>query len=85
MATGQDDQEAASVDERTEAEEATRAVDSADADHSHEADRPATEAEERVAEDAFSKDGGQQRRDVAEHEKEMMEIGATVKGEGEIE
>jgi hypothetical protein len=85
MATEHDEQEVVNMDERTEADDATRAEDNSDAGRRHEADRAATEAEERAAEDALSKGDPEQRRDVAEHEKEMMEIGATIKGEGEIE
>ncbi len=71
--------------DRTEPDEATRAVEDSDADRGHEADRAATDEEAEAAEEAFSADDPQRRQEVAEHEKEMMEIGATVKGEGEIE
>jgi hypothetical protein len=73
------------VDDRTEPDGATHDVEEAEAGSAHEADRPATEAEEKEADDTLAKGDAEQREDVAKHEKEMMEIGATVKGEGEIE
>lgn len=71
--------------DHTEPDEATHAVEQSDADRGHEADRAATDEEARAADEAFSEDDPQRRQEVAEHEKEMMEIGATIKGEGEIE
>ncbi len=73
------------MDDRTDPDKATHQAEQSDADSRHEADREATDREERAAEDALSKETIDQREDVAQHEKEMMEIGATVKGEGEIE
>lgn len=49
------------------------------------ADRPPTDEEARAADEQFADDSDEQRADVAKHEKEMMEIGADVKGEGAIE
>lgn len=73
------------MEDRTEPSETTHEAEEADAGQRHEADRVATEGESRDAEDALSKSDPERRRDVAEHEKEMMEIGASVKGEGEID
>jgi hypothetical protein len=73
------------VEDRTEPDGATRAVEQSEAGRQHEADRAATDEEAQAAEEALSKDDPQRRQDVAKHEKEMMEIGATIKGEGEIE
>jgi hypothetical protein len=63
------------VDPRTEQAE------QADAFRSHGADRAPTEEEERLA-DQSAKDVDEDT--VAEHEKEMDELGADVKGEGAI-
>lgn len=51
----------------------------------HGADRPATEEEADAANDYLARDPDARRADVAKHEKEMMEIGAEVKGEGAID
>lgn len=72
------------MDERTEPDEATHNADESDADRTHAADRPSTDEEVRAADKAYSAGDAEERRKVAEHEKEMMEIGATIKGEGEI-
>jgi hypothetical protein len=73
------------VEDRTEPDQATHNTEESEASRAHAADRPATEAEEHEADDALASSDPGQREDVAEHEKEMMEIGANVKGEGEIE
>jgi hypothetical protein len=78
------DKEDILMDERTEPDEATHVADESDADRTHEADRSGTAEEERAAEEAYSAGDPEERRKVAEHEKEMMDIGATIKGEGEI-
>ena len=70
--------------DRTEPDEVTNEVDEADATRGHVADRAGTEAEDRAAEDTYSAGDPRRRQEVAEHEKEMMDIGATIKGEGEI-
>lgn len=73
------------MDDRTDPDTATRQSDQSDAGRRHEADRVATGDEAQAADDALSKEDSDQRKEVAEHEKEMMEIGATIKGEGQIE
>ena len=73
------------MEDRTEPDQATHDVEEAEATRAHEADRPATEVEQQEADDALAKDDPDRRADVAKHEKEMTEIGASVKGEGEIE
>jgi hypothetical protein len=49
------------------------------------ADRPATDKETAAADEQYAKDTDAHRAEVAKHEKQMMEIGAEVKGEGAIE
>ena len=82
--TTYDHMEVSEVDDRTEPESVTRQAHQSDAGRRHEADRAATGDEERAAEYALSRQNIHRREKVAEHEKEMMEIGATIKGEGEI-
>ena len=72
------------MDDRTEPDEATHSADESDADRTHAADRSGTDVEERDADEAYAAGDPEERQKVAEHEKEMMDIGATVKGEGEI-
>ena len=48
-------------------------------------DGTAADEEEAAADEQFTEDSDSRRADVAQHEKEMMEIGADVKGEGAIE
>jgi hypothetical protein len=72
------------VNDRTDPDGATRQSEQSDAARRHEADRAATGDEAQAADDALSTEDSDQRKAVAEHEKEMMEIGATIKGEGEI-
>ena len=57
---------------------ATRQAEKAAAGKEHEAGRPATEDEARMAESNAVSDG------VAEHEKEMLERGANQRGEGRV-
>ncbi len=73
------------MEDRTEPDQATRDAERSDADRRHEADRPATEVEGKEADEVISQGDPRRRHDVADHEKEMMEIGAAVKGEGELE
>jgi hypothetical protein len=65
-----------------EVTEATKAADEAESRAKHEADRPATKDELAAAErsQAVSED----QKEVAKHFEEMTDIGAHVKGEGEI-
>jgi hypothetical protein len=50
------------------------------------ADRTDPDEDTRAADEAYAADEDPQRRaDVAAHEKEMMEIGANIKGEGAID
>jgi hypothetical protein len=73
------------MEDRTEPDKATQDVEKSEAARAHEADRPATEVEQEEADDAFAKSDPDRRAEVAKHEKEMMEIGSSVKGEGEID
>ncbi len=73
------------MDEHTEPDASTEAAERADAGHGHQADRAPTDEENAAAEERFSATDDQSRKEVAEHEEEMMEIGAQVKGEGAIE
>jgi hypothetical protein len=72
------------LEPRTEPDDATRKADESDADRNPAADRAGTKEEENAADAAYAASDAQERRDVADHEEEMMEIGAHVKGEGEI-
>jgi hypothetical protein len=73
------------MEERTEPDKATHVAEESDAERAHVADRLGSSEEERTAEQSYSAGDLEQRRKVAQHEKEMMDIGATIKGEGEIE
>jgi hypothetical protein len=79
------DEEESELEHRTEPDGTTRAADEAAAGRSHGADRLATDEEEQAADEAYEESDLQRRQEVASHEKEMMELGATIKGEGEIE
>ena len=68
----------------TEPDEATREAERDEEASAHDADRPATPDEEAAAERGATEAGADQ-REVAEHEKEMADIGVHVKGEGEID
>jgi hypothetical protein len=72
------------MEERTEPDRATHDAEATDAERSHVADPPGSHEEVRTAERAYSAGDPEQRRRVAQHEKEMMDIGATIKGEGEL-
>lgn len=61
--------------------DSTRAAEDEEAAATGGADRPPTEDEERLAEDAARSVDPE----VGEHFKEMDEIGANVKGEGQID
>jgi hypothetical protein len=72
------------MSEATEPNDATRDEERAEAENPHTADRPPTESEEEAAErgrEQFKADEAE----VKEHYEEMSEIGAEVKGEGEID
>ncbi len=73
------------MDQPTEPDADTEAAEQADAGHEHRSDRPPTTEENAAAEERYSASDDETRRRVAEHEQEMMEIGADVKGEGAIE
>jgi hypothetical protein len=73
------------MDERTEPDAGTEAAEQAEADYAHRADREPTAEEVSAAEKHHSATDEKDRREVAEHEEEMMEIGARVKGEGAID
>jgi hypothetical protein len=69
--------------EETEPDTSTQEAEDVDAHHDHSADRAPT-AEESAAAERGLKEAGGDLDDVAEHEKEMTDLGAHVKGEGEI-
>jgi hypothetical protein len=72
------------VADDAETTDATKDAEEVDATQEHKADRPPTSEEEAAAEESakkFAADG----ETVAEHEKEMTDIGANAKGEGKIE
>jgi hypothetical protein len=70
------------MEERTEPDETTREAERAEAEVTSAADRAATPEEE--AEAAAFDESDEERKSVAQHEKEMGEIGANAKGEGRI-
>jgi hypothetical protein len=71
------------MEDNTEPDDRTREAELAEAGKSHTADRPPTSEEEAAAERALAELDADP-KDVAEHEEEMTELGARVKGEGEI-
>ncbi len=73
------------MEDRTEPDESTLAEEQVEASHNHSADRPATDKESATADEQLANSGENERAAVAKHEKEMMEIGAEVKGEGAID
>jgi hypothetical protein len=73
------------MEDRTDLDEATTAADRKDAARAHTPDRPATDGEQAAADEAGALTDSDERSTVAAHEKEMMERGAHVKGEGQIE
>ena len=72
-------------EERTAPDEATRREERAEAGSAHTADRPATDTEAAAADAAEAAEDRRERESVAAHEKEMLETGAQVKGEGAID
>jgi hypothetical protein len=68
----------------TEPDEGTLEAEREDATQAHAADRPPTDDESAAAEKSASTFAGDS-KDVAAHEKEMSDIGANIKGEGEID
>jgi hypothetical protein len=72
------------VENENEPDAATREAESADATHAHAADRPPTTEEEAAAERS-AESFGADRQAVAEHEEEMIDLGAHAKGEGAVE
>jgi uncharacterized BrkB/YihY/UPF0761 family membrane protein len=81
--TSPSDRGDATMVEHTEPDAATNRADQVQPEHT--ADRPATEEESAVADEHYGAEDPERLADVARHEKEMMEIGAKVKGEGSIE
>jgi hypothetical protein len=73
------------MSDQTEPDASTQAEEEAEAGRDHVADRPATEEENERADENYAQSDSDERKSVAEHEEEMMEIGADVKGEGAIE
>jgi hypothetical protein len=67
----------------TEPDDSTREAELAEAGKSHSADRSPTPKEEAAA-DRERAELDADRKDVAEHYEEMSELGAHIKGEGEI-
>ena len=72
------------MSEATEPDEGTIEAERAESGRQHVADRPPTSAEEAEAEAARTGSDASERKSVAEHYEEMAELGAEVKGEGEI-
>jgi hypothetical protein len=70
--------------EATEPDEATLEAEQAEAGRAHTADREPTADEVAAADEEYSAEGEEERKEVAEHYQEMAELGAEVKGEGEI-
>jgi hypothetical protein len=73
------------MEPRTEPDDSTLAEEKVEAVHDHSADKPATEKESAVADEQFANSDESERAEIAKHEKEMMEIGAEIKGEGAID
>jgi hypothetical protein len=67
----------------TEPNDSTKEAEEVDAVHSHSADRPPTSEESDAAERGTASLDADMKT-VAEHAEEMSELGAHVKGEGEI-
>ena len=68
-----------------DSDEATGSNPDGTATPGHGADRPPTDEESAAADEHFAAETEARRADVAKHEKEMMELGAEVKGEGAID
>ena len=71
------------MEDKTEPDDRTREAELAEAGKSHTADRLPT-AEEEAAAERERAELDADREDVAEHYEEMTDLGAHVKGEGEI-
>jgi hypothetical protein len=71
------------MEDNTEPDDRTREAELAEAGKSHTADRLPT-AEEEAAAERERAELDADREDVAEHYEEMTDLGAHVKGEGEI-
>jgi hypothetical protein len=71
------------MEDDTEPDDRTREAELAEAGKSHTADRPPTPEEEAAAERERA-ELDEDRKDVAAHFEEMTELGAHIKGEGEI-
>jgi len=71
------------MEDNTEPDDRTREAELAEAGKSHTADRLPT-AEEKAAAERERAELDADREDVAEHYEEMTDLGAHVKGEGEI-
>jgi hypothetical protein len=69
----------------TEPDDATRAAERAEAGHPHTADRPPTAEEVAAADFEYFASDPDEREAVSEHEEEMANLGANIKGEGQIE
>jgi hypothetical protein len=70
--------------DQVQPDEGTREAERSENRQSHTADRPPTAEEAAAAERQREDSEADVRKKVAEHEQEMTEIGANVKGEGEI-
>jgi hypothetical protein len=68
-----------------ENEEMRNNVNKAEPSDSGETDRPSTAQSNAAAEAEAGEPDSDQQREVAKHYKEMVERGANIKGEGEIE
>jgi hypothetical protein len=68
-----------------ETDDARRNVGNAEVGSTRSAGRPPTDEETEAADEQFADGSAAEREEVARHEKEMMEIGAEVKGEGSID
>jgi hypothetical protein len=73
------------MDEETTPDKATIEAEQAEATHSHTADRAPTSAEEAAADRSLDSLDSDEREAAAEHYEEMTDIGAHVKGEGNVD
>jgi len=73
------------MDDRTQPDKPTRKAERAEAQSAHQAGREPSAEEELAADEEYSATDEVERKDVGEHYREMTELGASVKGEGEIE
>jgi hypothetical protein len=72
------------LEQNPELDDSTREAERSEAGKSHTADRPPTSEEDASADRERAESDADDREDVAEHFEEMTELGAEVKGEGEI-